>query len=70
MTQTKQGGFMVLILPKIEWMGTAEDARRKLAREEAEREIEYLEQTFTPMTAHKLKEELLKDDSTNAPNRD
>jgi hypothetical protein len=56
-----------MALPKIEWMGTAEAARRKMAREALEREIEYLEQTFTPMTAHKLKQELLRDDPAHDP---
>lgn len=48
-------------LPKIEWLGTAEDARRVIERKQLEADIEYLEQTFTPMTAHRLKQELLKE---------
>lgn len=55
--------------PKIEWQGTTADIQRRLDREHLEREIEYLEQTFTPLTSHKLKQELLKDDPADTPDR-
>ena len=42
---------------KTDWLGTRDKSRRKIEREEVERAIDYLEQTYTPMTSHKLKQE-------------
>ena len=45
-------------LPKIEWLGTAEDAHRCREREELEADIDLLERTFTPLTQQELKKKL------------
>ena len=49
---------------KTDWLGTLDKSRRKIEREEVERAIDYLEQTYTPMTSHKLKHERVAEHDT------